>query len=72
MRRREEEGGGRGASFWQEKEKTHSLALSTSISSPKKTLLQAFALVGGAMIFGFTLYFARVKSLMFIPKARAM
>lgn len=35
-------------------------------------LITAFALIGGAMIFGFTLYFARVKSLMFIPKARAM
>ena len=35
-------------------------------------LITAFALVGGAAIFGFTLYFARVKSLMFIPKARAM
>ena len=38
----------------------------------KKLPNQAFALIGGAMIFGFTLYFARVKSLMFIPKARAM
>ena len=35
-------------------------------------LITAFALVGGAMIFGFTLCFARAKSLMFIPKARAM